>query len=156
MQQEKQEVNLENFCLHESTKKLFDSNINELLQNHPKLSVTIKPYRKKRSLSQNSLSHVWYKEISDYLIKAGRPFCTEAWVKESLKATYLGFESTEYTDVLTGEKTQREALRHTSKLDKGEMHYFLQQIESWCAQFGLILTTPDDCEYMKLKREQDQ
>lgn len=76
-------------------------------------------------------------------------------MKRSLKATYLGFETTEYTDVITGEKTQRETLRRTSKLDKGDMHYFLQQVESWAAQFGLILTTPEDSEYMKLKREQD-
>ncbi|ENM6468897.1 recombination protein NinB [Morganella morganii] len=146
---------MENFCLHESNKKLFYEQLKSLLSTHPKLSITAKPYRPKRSLSQNSLSHVWYKEISEYLIRAGRPFCTEAWVKRSLKATYLGFETTEYTDVITGEKTQRETLRRTSKLDKGDMHYFLQQIESWAAQFGLILTTPEDSEYMKLKREQD-
>ncbi len=147
---------MENFFLHESTKKLFDNNVIELLKSHPKLSVTIKPYKPKRSLSQNSLSHVWYKEISDYLIRSGREFCTEAWVKESLKATYLGFEVTEYTDVLTGEKTKRETLRHTSRLDKGEMHHFLQRVEAWASQFGLILTTPEDSEYMKLKRKQDE
>ena len=61
---------MENFCLHESNKKLFYEQLKSLLSTHPKLSITAKPYRPKRSLSQNSLSHVWYKEISDYLIRA--------------------------------------------------------------------------------------
>uniref|UniRef100_UPI0036DD6C64 hypothetical protein n=1 Tax=Photorhabdus sp. RM322S TaxID=3342825 RepID=UPI0036DD6C64 len=147
---------LENFCLHESTKKVFYENLKQLLATHQKLSISAKPYKHKRSLSQNSLSHVWYKEISDYLIKAGRTWCTPGWVKKSLKATYLGFEETEFVDFVTGDKYTKQELRHTSDLDTGDMHEYLQKVEAWCAQFGLILTTPADCEYMKLKQEQDR
>ncbi|MDE9443904.1 recombination protein NinB [Xenorhabdus bovienii] len=147
---------MDNFCLHESNKKLFYGSLKQLLATHQKLSISIKPYKPKRSLSQNALSHVWYKQISDYLIAKGRDWCSESWVKNSLKATYLGFEEVEYTDFITGEVITKQELRHTSELDKGDMHYYMNQVEAWCAQFGLILKTPEDSEYMKLKRRQEQ
>ncbi|MGJ0580878.1 hypothetical protein ACR71G_23310 [Xenorhabdus bovienii] len=121
---------MENFCLHESTKKIFYDNLKQLLATHQKLSISAKPYKPKRSLSQNALSHVWYKQISDYLIANGRDCCPESWVKDNLKATYLGFEEVEYTDFVTGELITKQELRHTSKLDKGDMHYYMSQIEA--------------------------
>lgn len=45
----------------------------------------LKPWREKRSLSQNALSHMWYTEISEYLIKSGRTDATPEWVKRNLK-----------------------------------------------------------------------
>ncbi|MDX7992602.1 hypothetical protein [Xenorhabdus littoralis] len=145
---------IENFCLHESTKKLFYDNLKQLLATHQKLSISAKPYKPKRSLSQNNLSHMWYDEISKYLIRRGRTWMTPEKVKFDLKATYLGFEKFEYTDFVTGKNYTKEQLRKTSKLDTGDMHYYMSQIEAWCAQFGLTLTTPHDSEYMKLKQEQ--
>ncbi|MDC9615839.1 hypothetical protein PSI19_18590 [Xenorhabdus khoisanae] len=144
---------MDNFCLHESNKKLFYENLKQLLDTHQKLSISAKPYKPKRSLSQNALSHVWYKQISDYLIANNRTWCSESWVKDNLKATYLGFEEVEYTDFITGEVITKQELRHTSRLDKGDMYYYMSQVEAWATLFGLILKTPDDSEYMKLKQE---
>ncbi len=48
---------MENFCLHESNKKLFYEQLKSLLNTYPKLSIAAKCYRPKRSLSQNALSH---------------------------------------------------------------------------------------------------
>jgi len=42
--------------------------------------MVLKPWREKRSLSQNALSHMWYSEISEYLISRGKTFATPAWV----------------------------------------------------------------------------
>ena len=50
--------------------------------------MVLKPWREKRSLSQNALSHMWYSEISEYLISRGKSFATAAWVKDALKHTY--------------------------------------------------------------------
>ncbi len=149
-------MNIENFCLHESTKKLFDNSINELLKSHPKLSVTIKVYKPKRSLSQNNLSHKWYSEISKYLIQSGRTWMTEEKVKNDLKATFLGYEEIEQTNFVTGEIIVREQLRQTSKLDTSDMCQYMTKIEAWCAQFGLQLTIPHTSEYMKLKEQQER
>ncbi|MBE8597882.1 hypothetical protein [Xenorhabdus sp. BG5] len=144
---------MDNFCLHESTKKLFYDNLKQLLATHQKLSISVKPYRKKRSLSQNALSHKWYGEISAYLVKSGRDYCTPEWVKRNLKKTYLGYAEVEYVDFVTGEIETHQELRHTSDLDTGDMYYYMSQIEAWCFLAGIELTTPHDSEYMKLKQE---
>ena len=41
--------------------------------------------RKSADLSQNALSHMWYAEISEYLINSGRTDATPEWVKRNLK-----------------------------------------------------------------------
>lgn len=81
----------------------------------------LKPWREKRSLSQNSLLHMWLGEISEYLIKSGRTDATPDWVKRNLKKTYLGCEEITYTDFITGTKETTWEPRHTSQLDAGEM-----------------------------------
>lgn len=115
----------------------------------------LKPWREKRSLSQNSLSHMWYGEISEYLINSGRTDATPEWVKRNLKKTYLGSREVEYTDFITGEKATTWEPVHTSDLDTGEMHIFLCKVEAWCAQFGLFLTIPNGCEYQQLRERQE-
>lgn len=67
---------------------------------------------------------------------------TEEKVKNDLKATFLGYEEIEQTNFVTGEITVREQLRHTSRLDTGDMYQYMTKIEAWCAQFGLQLTIP--------------
>ena len=115
----------------------------------------IKPWREKRSIPQNALSHMWYGEISEYLIKSGRVDATPEWVKRNLKKTYLGCTEVTYTDFITGEKTTHWEPRHTSDLDTGEMHDFLCKVEAWCAQFGLALTIPQNCEFQQLRDKQE-
>ena len=115
----------------------------------------LKPWREKRSLPQNALSHMWYAEISEYLIQSGRTDATPAWVKRNLKKTYLGSVEVTYTDFITGEKETTWEPRHTSDLDTGEMHDFLCKVEAWCAQFGLALTIPYGCEFQQLRDEQE-
>lgn len=114
----------------------------------------LKPWREKRSLSQNALSHMWYTEISEYLIKSGRTDAT------------LGGSSATSKDIprLRGShlhrfhhRCQRNHWepRHTSQLDTGEMHIFLCKVEAWCAQFGLALTIPSGCEFQQLRDKQE-
>ena len=107
-----------------------------------------------RSLSQNALMHMWFTEISAHLIKNGREYCTVEWVKQALKATFLGSEQVASVDVLTGEKIATTEIRHTHNLDKGEATFFLQQVQSWALDINLILTAPIDSQYMKFLQEQ--
>lgn len=102
--------------------------------------MVLKPWREKRSLSQNALSHMWYSEISEYLISRGKTFATPAWVKDALKHTYLGYETKDLVDVVTGEITTIQSLRHTSDLDSGEMYVFLCKVEAWAVNIGCHLT----------------
>ncbi|MCE1354299.1 YbcN family protein [Enterobacter kobei] len=129
--------------------------LQEQLQSGKPLRLQVKEWRDKRSLSQNSLFHMWMGEISEHLINSGRTDATPEWVKRNLKKTYLGCEEVTYTDFITGEKTTTWAPRHTSDLDTGEMHIFLVKVEMWCAQFGLSLTIPNGCEYQQLRDKQE-
>ena len=129
--------------------------LQEQLESGKPLRLMVKEWREKRSLSQNALSHMWYTEISEYLIASGRTEATPDWVKRNLKKTYLGSEEVTYTDFITGEKTTTWEPRHTADLDTGEMHIFLVKVEMWCAQFGLALTIPNGCEYQQLRDKQE-
>ncbi|QXB19821.1 YbcN family protein [Lelliottia amnigena] len=141
--------------LHAGNFAAISNILREQLATGNPLRLQVKEWREKRSLSQNSLSHVWYEEISEYLIASGRTDATKEWVKRNLKKTFLGYEDVEYTDFTTGEKTVERQLRHTSDLDTGDMHHFMCQVERWCAQFGLVLTIPQSSEFQQLRDKQE-
>lgn len=140
--------------LHKSNLSAIGQKLQTMLAAGECYRLIIKPWRDKRSLSQNNLSHMWYQELSDYLIKRGKTFATPEWVKDAMKHTYLGYEQREMIDVITGEKTSIRSLRHTSDLDTGEMHFFMTQVEGWALNIGCRLTIPDDCEYAQLRDKQ--
>ncbi|MCS2167568.1 YbcN family protein [Scandinavium manionii] len=141
--------------LHRGNFSAISQILQEQLATGQPLRLQVKQWREKRSLSQNALSHMWYTEISEYLIKSGRTDATPEWVKRNLKKTYLGSEEVTYTDFVTGEKTTTWEPRHTADLDTGEMHIFLCKVEMWCAQFGLALTIPNGCEFQQLRDKQE-
>ncbi len=110
--------------------------------------------KKARSLSQNGLAHLWFSEISKWLVGSGRDFATPEWCKNAMKHTFLGYEDVFDTDVISGISTRRQELRHTSKLEVGEMKLFMDLVYHWCLEKGLMLTIPEDCEYDMLRKEE--
>lgn len=108
----------------------------------------------KRSLSQNALAHKWFGELSRWLISKGKDFATPEWVKAAMKSTFLGYIEVIDTDVITGNKTTRSELRHTSSLDTGEMKLFMDMVYHWALDRGMMLTIPDGCEYHKLTKQE--
>ncbi len=78
----------------------------------------LKPRRERRSLSQNALSHMWYSEISEYLISRGKTFATPAWVKDALKHTYLG----SVTSALNGDVYAHIQSKLSSPFTDADMH----------------------------------
>ena len=141
--------------LHKTNFPDISQQLGALLERGDCYRLVVKSWKEKRSISQNSLSHMWYAEISEYLIKSGRTDATPEWVKRNLKKTYLGCEEITYTDFITGAKESTWEPRHTSQLDTGEMHIFLCKVEAWCAQFGLALTIPNGCEFQQLRDKQE-
>ncbi|WP_025126456.1 hypothetical protein [Pseudomonas sp. PH1b] len=110
-----------------------------------------------RSLPQNALFHKWCDEIAQFFVRMGKTtFATgapmnETNIKRNLKQTFLG--ETPITDInlKTGEVTERYELRHTSHLDKGEMHAFMTCVDLWANEHGIYLSHPEDSEYMKMR-----
>ncbi|HCI6421250.1 TPA: recombination protein NinB [Klebsiella quasipneumoniae subsp. similipneumoniae] len=131
------------------------SRLQSLLAGDAEYRLIIKEWRETRSLSQNATLHMWFGEISAYLIKRGKSFASPEWVKEALKHTYLGYEMTVRTDVITGEQVEIKTLRSTSSLDTGDMHIFMNKVEAWAAMIGCLVTIPADSEYQQLREQQD-
>ena len=134
----------------------FIQEVTKLLQSTNKTyRVTIKEWRENRSLSQNALQHVIYETVSKYLISKGRVEWTEEKVKQSLKSKFLGWEQTEFVDVVTGEITVKETLMETSKLDVGEAFHYTTQIIEWSESIGCEIKIPAKCEYRELMEMQN-
>jgi hypothetical protein len=149
------EIPKDGIRLHRSNFSAIGQQILPMLDSGETYRLIIKPWREKRSLNQNALSHMWYSEISDWLIRRGKDFASPEWVKDAMKHTYLGYVEREMVDVVTGETTVIRSLRHTSDLDTGDMHFYLTQVEGWALSLGCKLTVPADSEYMHLKEKQN-
>ena len=112
------------------------------------LALQVKPYEGKRSLDQNALLHVWIREMVAHF-KPARPELDEEEMKSIVKYRFLGTES-----IKAGKIMIENQLRHTSKLKRGEMYEFMEQVNQWCLDLGLNLTVPDDSEFMQIRRSQ--
>ncbi|HEK0391930.1 TPA: YbcN family protein [Proteus mirabilis] len=143
------------FLFHESTKNTAWQHLKEVLATNQPHRIIIKPWKNKRSLSQNATFHMWCSEISKYLCKNSANYTPET-VKEMLKHSFLGYEVVDMVDVTTQLTERVRTLRKTSKLDTGEMFHFMEQVERWAVGIGCFVTIPNNSEYMKLKEQQEQ
>ena len=146
---------MDDLCLHESNIKSIVNTLLELAKSGKRYRLIIKIWKDKRSIDQNSLSHMWYDDLAKQANARTKTnnYTTES-VKRDLKEKFLGYENVEHKNLLTGETTVTQRLRKTSELDTGEMHFYLQQIEVWASQNGFRLRIPNDSEYRKLQLEQ--
>jgi hypothetical protein len=116
------------------------------------LTVKLEEYKNPRSLSQNAMSHIWYREIAKAMEKKGHKVDyenpAEAW-KLWLKKRFLGVST-----VNIGKHTLEE-IKRTSDLNSGEMAHYLDQVYHWAIDLGIILTIPKECEYAEIKTKQE-
>ena len=113
---------------------------------HP---LVLKPskYTNPRSLSQNALLHVWFGTMSEHFSK--KVDTNAEQMKALMKYKFLGTE-----DVVVGKTVIEGQLRQTSRLTKGEMTQFMDQVHEWAADHGVNLPIPEESEYMKLREYQ--
>lgn len=112
------------------------------------VSITFQPYQNPRSLTQNALFHVWIRQMVNHF-KPARPELTEEEMKDICKFRFLGTESKK-----AGKIILENQLKQTSKLRKGEMYHFMEQVYQWCLELGLQLDTPADSEFMQIRKSQ--
>lgn len=120
-----------------------------------KLSVDVKRWVDKRTLSMNALQHCIYAEVSRYLISKGRLEWSPGFVKKNLKNKFLGWETEVFVDVVTGERREVQSLRKTSELDKGDSYLYTEQIIDWASSIGCEVKIPEKCEFMSLQLQQN-
>lgn len=112
--------------------------------------VVLKPeeYQSPRSLDQNALFHVWIREMVKHF-KRARPELTEEEMKAIVKYRFLGTESIKAGKIMIDNQ-----LRSTTKLRRGEMYQFMEQVYAWALDLGCQLSTPADSEFMGLRKTQ--
>ena len=110
--------------------------------------VTIKGWRESRSISQNSLYWKWMAELSKQAKIDGNEFSGEV-LAEFFKKYYC---PDRVVEMPLGESS---TIKTTTKLDTGEMHHYLSNIQAWCMREGFHLTIPSDSEYQKLIDKQE-
>ena len=87
-----------------------------VLQDEHLIEVTVKPYKKNRSLEQNDMFHAWCGSIAD---KTGH---TKEEIKNILIETVFGTE--EYVNL---QGNQRTRIRQTSSMTIGEMSELIER-----------------------------
>lgn len=123
------------------------------------LVIKAEVHNEKRSLSQNALSHVWYKAICDYVNAKGYrlinvdtgeeiPYTPDD-VKQEMKRQILGVKRLRHKDRII------EKVQSTSKLTTGEMHDYMNKLYHKCLNLGLILPIPEGSQYQKLEDKQN-
>jgi hypothetical protein len=116
-----------------------------MIKDHGYCVVTIKAGS--RSLEQNALYWEWLTVIADAVNhKNGQNFSKDE-IHDHMRVKYLG--QTEAKSI--GSVTVPPQLKSTKKLTKGEMFFYMQQIEEWAIGAGIILPHPDDNEYYRIK-----
>lgn len=118
--------------------------------------LVLKPeaYKNPRTLTQNALMHIWFREIAEAMNKAGMKIDGEDYTADDakllMKYLFLGTE-----DIIRGKLVIKDQLRSTRKLDKGDAQHFMDDIVDWCDGKNILLSNPAGNEYAKLREAQN-
>ena len=133
--------------------------------------VTVEIKAGKRSTNQNSLYWEWMTVIADYVneMKLTLTYTEEEMAEYgfeqdnellvvnkddmhlSMRQSFLGHERPKKI----GKMVIRNQLKSTTNLTKGEMFHYMEQINAYWANLGLLLPIPEDNEYSKLRRKHE-
>ncbi|UKH48610.1 hypothetical protein [Vibrio phage vB_ValP_FGH] len=111
--------------------------------------VSVVEWREKRSLSQNALYWKWLTEIDQQnplKVDGSKIQGNELW-HEVFKKYYCPTKN-----ITNGGNTL--PVKSTKMLDVGEMTFYLNRIEQWCIDRGIVLTIPETSEYYQLMQSQ--
>ena len=112
---------------------------------------------KARSLDQNALMWMWLTILAEHFGARGIQNDSGEKVDKDdmhdiMRHKFLGYESGPRK--IGNTVIDEHKLKSTAKLEVGEMHKYLTQIDQWAAEHGCLLPHPEDCEYERLKEAQ--
>lgn len=139
-------VNIENFDI---TSLTVGDDILAIINSGKSAKVSIIVWRDIRTCDQNRLMWMWYAEMSKQIKDKGKGEYSTDDLHEYFKDEYCPVKVIKF-----GAKTKN--VKSTKKLDTGEMHFYLQQIDMWAANAGFKLTIPVCSEYQELINRQNQ
>lgn len=134
------EIPKEGIRLHKSNFSAIGQQLQPLLESGECYRLTLKPWKDKRSLSQNSLMWMWNTDISIQV----NAISTEKLSKEEIHEFLKGMFCPEKEIEILGES---KIVRSTKLLNSEEMTFYLRRIEVWCLNKGLKIRIPSNSEY---------
>lgn len=131
---------------------MMNQSLSSRLESGP-LQISVKRWKESRTLDQNSVLHIWFREIAKQWKDHGwtneTAYKDDFVVKEYFKHKFLPT-----VPIKVSNKVELPPIpKPTSLLDTGEMTSFMMQIEAWCTDRGYWLSKPEDSEYMKILSE---
>ena len=139
-------INLSNY---DKVSESICNQINEIVESGKTAKVVVTQWRDKRSCDQNALMWMWYQQMSHQIKQKGKGDYSTDDLHEYFKDEYCPVKQ-----ITFGKKVKN--VKSTKKLDTGEMHFYLQQIDMWAANAGFKLTIPVSSEYQELIDRQNQ
>ena len=114
------------------------------------LAIKFERYSDPRTISQNKLFHKWCDQMSKHFIKRIET-ATKENIKMMMKQRFLGTY-----DIVIGKTVIEGQVKASSKLTKGEMVHFMDNVYHWAKDNGVLLIVPEDSEYQRMKQKQDR
>lgn len=141
----------------EFSKRQFFDHVEKLLASGESMMIQVHA-GKSRSLSQNSLFHLWMRQHAAHLLKKSEKEVTEAEVegikRTAKRAFYLETGSKwmihEIPNFETGES--KKDFRSTTKLKSGEMYHFMTFCQQKAAEDGCILESMGEFSMLQDKQ----
>ena len=104
-----------------------------------------------RSLDQNSLYWVWIAQITDELNRRNNADFSTKEVHMRMKHDFLGYDDPKQI----GSAEIPGQLKSTADLTKGEMFHYMERLDMFWAERGVLLVTPSDSIYAETKAKNE-
>lgn len=138
----------------EKDKKYIDnfisSKIKPILDKDKKAIIKVEEYSNPRSLSANRLYWSWLKEMSKHFSKKGDKYSSED-MHDIMRHKFLGYQKPRQI----GKTEISKQLKSTAKLSKSDFCFYMEQIDHWAVDHGLLLPKPDS-EYTEFLAKQER
>lgn len=136
------------FLFHESTKNTAWQHLKEVLATNQPHRIIIKPWKNKRSLSQNSLMWMWNDDISKAVNKISTEHLSKDEIHEYLKELFCPVKTISVMGVVREVKS-------TKLLDANEMTFYLRRVEVWCVDRGIKTRIPENSDYHRRRLDNE-
>lgn len=129
--------------------KFISSKINPILAKDKKAIIKVEEYSNPRSLSANRLYWAWLKEMAAHFSKKGDKYSSED-MHDIMRHKFLGYQKAKKI----GKTEISKQLKSTAKLTKSEFCYYMEKIDHWCVDHGLLLPKAES-EYTEFLAKQE-
>lgn len=136
------------FLFHESTKTAAWQQLKEVLATKKPHRVIIKPWKSKRSLSQNALMWMWNDDIAAAINEISSEHLSKDEMHEYLKELFCPIKIISVMGI-------ERRVKSTKLLNTDEMNFYLRRIEVWCIDRGIKTRIPENSEYHKRRLDNE-